>query len=197
MVVLHMESWAKASSAKKAQEIQANQFAKLKTGFEKFKIRKEDIQTESYDVSPEYFYDQKNQTNRITGYRVNHTFSVTHRNVATAGDFLDAVVTSNSDSSGVNVSGVNWDSDQKSQAEISALSDAVKSARERATELAKAAGVTIKATHRIQNYTSSTPVARPMFREASVRMKAAGGAPTELSGGQIKVRVEVQMEFEI
>jgi uncharacterized protein YggE len=197
MLIVRMESWAKASSAKKAQDIQAAQFAKVKTQLEKYKIKKEDVQTDSYNVSPEYVYDQKTQTNKITGYRVNHSFSVIYRTIANAGEFLDQVVTGASDVSGVNVSGVNWDSDRKSEAELSALGDAVKAARDRANELAKAAGVTIKATHKIQNSSNATPVPRPMFERSAGLMMKSESVPTELSEGQIKVRVDVQMEFEI
>ena len=197
MLIVRIESWARAANAKKAQEIQANQFNKLKTTLEKLKIKKEDIQTDSYNVNPDYVYDQKTQANKITGYKVSHNFSVIYRSVSTAGDFLDQIVTSASDSSGVNVNAVNWDSDQKAQTEISLLSDAVKAARDRATELAKAAGVTIKATHKIQNSTFSVPVGPPVFEKAAGLMMSDRSAPTELSTGQIKVRVEVQMEFSI
>lgn len=197
MLVLRVESWAKASNAKKAQEMQANQFNKLRNSLDKFKIKREDVQTESFNVNPEYFYDQKNQVNRIVGYRVSHNISIIYRSVNTAGDFLDQIVTSASDISGINVNGVSWDSDQKSQTEISLLGEAVKAAKDRASELAKAAGVTIKATHKIQNNTSSVQAPQPMFEKAAAMVMSDRSAPTELSSGQIKVRVEIQMEFEI
>lgn len=197
MLVLRVESWAKAPNAKKAQELQASQYSKLKNSLEKFKIKKEDVQTDSYNVYPEYFYDQKNQTNRIVGYRVSHTFSVIYRNVGTAGDFLDQIVKSAGDISGVNINGVAWDSDQKAEAELALLKEAVKAAKDRANELAKAAGVTIKATHKIQNNAVIVQGPQPFMEKAATMMMSDRTAPTELSGGQIKVRAEVQMEFEI
>lgn len=196
MVVLRIESWAKGSNAKKAQELQANQYSKLKSSLEKFKIKKEDVQTDSYNVYPEYFYDQKNQTNKIVGYRVSHSFSIIYRSVGTAGDFLDQIVKSAGDISGINVNGVSWDSDLKAQAEMDLLKEAVKAAKERASELAKAAGVTIKATHKIQNNTVVVQGPQPVMEKAALMMSDRS-APTELSSGQIKVRAEVQMEFEI
>jgi len=196
MLILRIESWAKAANAKKAQSLQANQFSKLKDSLEKFKIKKEDIQTDSFNVYPEYFYDQKNQTNKIVGYKVSHSFSITYRSVGTAGDFLDQIVTSASDISGVNINGVSWDSDQKAQAEKEILKEAVKAAKDRASELAKAAGVTIKATHKIQNNSVAVQAPQPMMEKAAMMM-ADRSAPTELSSGQIKVLAEVQMEFEI
>ena len=198
LLMVRLESWAKASSAQKAQEIQAEQYSKLKSSLEKFKIAKEDIKTESFNVNPEYVYDQKTQSNHVTSYRVNHEILVVFRKVDAAGDFLDHLVVSKTDTSGVGVGSIGWDSDKKSDVELSLLGDAVKSARTRAEELAKAAGVTIKATHHIQNSTYSAPPMQPMVeRSAGLLMKSGLAPATELSSGQIKIRVEVQMDFEI
>lgn len=198
MIIVRLDSWAKAASAKKAQEQQATQFAELKTSLGKFKIQKEDIQTEGYSVNPDYTYDQKTQTNRITGYRVSHSISVIYRKVDDAGTFLDSLVTSQKDTSGISVQSVAWDYDKKAVIESATLGDAVKNARTKAEELARAAGVRIKAVHKIQHTSYAPPVAQPMYEKAMMRMAADGGAPpTELSSGQIKVRVDVQMEFEI
>lgn len=198
MIVVRLDSWAKAPSAKKAQEQQAAQFSELKKELDKFRIRKDDIQTDGYSVYPEYTYDQKAQTNRITGYRVSHSISVTYRKTEEAGTFLDALVTSQKDSSGISVQSVAWDYDKKSVVESATLADAVKNARAKADELARAAGVRIKAVHKIQHTSYAPPVAQPMYEKAMMRAAADGAAPsTELSSGQIKVRVDVQMEFEI
>lgn len=197
MVLIQLESWAKASTAKAAQEQQALQFSKVKSSLEKFKIKKEDIQTEGFSVYPEYVYDQKAQTNKITGYRVSHTVSVTYYKTEDAGVLLDSLVTSKGDSSGINIQSVAWDYDKKSVVETATLGDAVKNARSKAEDLAQAAGVVIKAVHKIQHTSHAPPVSQPMYERAAMKSMDAGAAPTELSGGQIKVRVEVQMEFEI
>ncbi|MEQ1722879.1 MAG: SIMPL domain-containing protein [Pseudobdellovibrio sp.] len=197
MVLLHLESWAKAATATAAQEQQALQFGKVKSSLDKFKIKKEDIQTHGFSVYPEYTYDQKAQTNKITGYRVSHTVVVTYRKTEDAGTLLDSLVTSKGDSSGINVQSVSWDYDKKAEVESATLGDAVKNARDKADDLAVAAGVTIKAVHKIQHTSYAPPVASPMYERAAMKSMDSVAAPTELSTGQIKVRVEVQMEFEI
>ncbi len=197
MTVLRIESWGKAPTAKVAQEIQAAQYQKLKAVTEKFKIKKEDVQTENFSISPDYFYDQKTQNNKIVGYRVSHQISLTYRKTEEAGALIDALSTSaKADNGGVSIQSIGWDFDKKNVVEVGALADAVKSARAKAEDLAKAAGVRIKAVHRIQHSShSAPPPARPM---AEMSMKAMdSSASTEVSSGQIKIRVEVQMEFEI
>lgn len=197
MVILRVESWAKASSAKKSQEQQALQFTNFKKSLEKFKIKKEDIQTESYNVNPEYVYDQKTRNNRIEGYRVSHSIVVTYRKVEDAGQFLDEVVTSKGETSGINVNGVSWDSDKKAEVELSALADAVRNARKRADELAEAAKVKIKGVHKIQHVSYTAPAPRAYMAKAAMMEMASDTAPTEISGGQIKISVQVNLEYEI
>lgn len=198
MVIVRIESWAKANTAKKAQDQQASQYTQFKNSLDRYKIKKEDVKTEGYSVNPEYTYDQKTQTNRITGYRVSHNVSVIYRKTDDVGQFLDAVVVSKNETSGIGIQSVAWDYDKKAEVESSALGDAVKDARSKAEELAKAAGVKIKAVHKIQHTSYAPPVPQPMYEKAMMMRAASDSAvSTELSSGQIKVRVDVQMEFEI
>ncbi len=90
-LVLQIESWGKASSAKAAQDLQAIQYGNLKTVVEKFKIKKEDFSTTNYSLNPEYFYDQKTQNNKVIGYRVSHQLSIIFRTVAESGKLIDAL----------------------------------------------------------------------------------------------------------
>lgn len=196
LVLVRVESWAKAATAKKAQDQQATQYTQFKNSLDRYKIKKEDVKTEGYSVNPEYTYDQKTQTNRITGYRVTHSVSVVYRKVDDVGQFLDSVVVSKNETSGIGIQSVSWDYDKKAEVESSAIGDAVKDARAKAEQLAKAAGVKIKAVHKIQHTSYAPPVPQPMFEKAMM-MRADAAPATELSSGQIKVRVDVQMEFEI
>ncbi|MBC7419997.1 MAG: SIMPL domain-containing protein [Bdellovibrio sp.] len=197
MTLLQIESWGKANSAKSAQEIQAAQYLKIKSVVEKYKIKKDDFQTENFTVSPEYIYDQKTQSNKINGYRVTHQIGMIYRKTADVGALVDALTSvAKTEGGGVTIQNISWDNDKKIVVENAALADAVKSARAKAEDLAKAAGVKIKSVHRIQHSSVADNPGRPMM----MKMRASdtgGSANTELSSGQVKVRVEVQMEFEI
>ena len=199
MVILQIESWGKATGAKAAQEIQSTQYAKLKNVIEKFKIKKEDFKTENYSMNPDYLWDQKTQKNKTTGYRVSHQITITLRKIEQAGPLIDDVTAAgkNDLTGGVTIQATSWDSDKKSVVETSVINDAVRNARSKAEELAKAAGVKIKAVHRISHSTNS--FAPPMAEmDASVQsLSQEKGRPTELSSGKIKVQIDVQMEFEI
>lgn len=198
MTVLQVEVWGKGTTAKAAQEIQVKFYEKIKEAAEKFKIKKEDMQTENFSINPETVYEQKTQRNVIVGYRVSHVVSMIYRKVENAGTFVDALAASQKDDKGgINIQSISWDYDKKSVIESSTLAEAVKAGRAKAEELAKAAGVKIKAVHHVQQYSSTPGISGRMQMAPMMSMKMSDSAPTELSAGQIKVRVEVQMEFEI
>ncbi|MGZ3689923.1 MAG: SIMPL domain-containing protein, partial [Pseudobdellovibrio sp.] len=159
---------------------------------------KDDVQTIGFNTYPEMIYDAKLKTEKVTGYRVSHSLQIMTKNIEEVGELLDAVVTNKGEAAGVNVNGISWDSDKKTEAEASVLQDSVKNARKHAEQLAAAAGVSIKAVHKIQHTSySSQPPSEPLFEKASFAAAPSMAPPTQLSTGTIKVRVEVQMEFEI
>ncbi|WP_374074391.1 SIMPL domain-containing protein [Bdellovibrio bacteriovorus] len=197
MVNLGIEVWSKASTAKQAQQLAANQYKHIKKTFDEYKIKKEDIQTDNYSLNPEYEYDQKLRQNKMTGFRVSQSLTVTLRKVEDAGNFLDSLVTEKkSMDSGTNVNSISWDSDKRSQVETAALGDAVRAAKMKAEEIAKAAGVKVKGVSKISHSTGHVGP-QPVFRNYAMKLEAADSAPTEVSAGQIKVRVEVTAEYEI
>lgn len=198
MLSLNVEVWSKAVTAKQAQQLAAAQFKNIKKTFDDYKIKKEDIQTENYSLNPDYEYDQKLRQNKMIGFRVSQMLVVILRKVEDAGTFLDALVSEKkSMDSGVNLNSISWDSDKKIQVETATLGDAVRAARMKAEEIAKAAGVKVTGVSKI-SHTSSGGGTPPVFRNFGFKaMDAAGGAPTEVAPGQVKVRVDVNAEYEI
>lgn len=196
-VTMTVEVWSKSSTAKQAQQLAAVQYKGVKKTFDDFKIKNEDIKTDNYALNPDYQYDEKSRQNKLTGYRVSQSLSVTLRKVEETGKFLDALVAEKkSNDSGVNVNSLTWDSDKRTQAETAALGDAVRAAKLKAEEIAKAAGVKIKNVSKISHGTSMSPGPQPMFRNFAMKAQAES-MDTQVSAGQVKVQVEVTAEYEI
>lgn len=197
MVTLNIEIWSKAPTAKQAQQLAAGEYQKTKKVFEKFKLKKEEISTVGYDLNPEYTYDQKTQQNRLAGFRVSQNLAVVLHKTDETGSFLDEVASSAADSkAGVNVNGIQWDSDKRAQVELAGLSEAVQDARHKADEMAKAAGVRVKSVLHLAHAVNTSRPPMPVYGFAK-KMVANEAASTEVPAGQIKVRVEVQAEYEI
>lgn len=200
MMIVQIDSWGKASTAKAAQEKQAAQYKRVLGVIEKYKIKEEDYKTENFSVQPEYVYDSKAQKSKITGFVANHYVQITFKKISEAGTLVDELVSAGKSEtqSGVSVQNISWDTDKRGSYENAAIAEAVRGARARADELAKAAGVKIKAVHRIvhTSYTAEPQAFSAMAKSRESMMSDKGGG-TDLSAGKIKIRVDVQMEFEI
>ncbi len=203
---VQIQAWAKASSAQAAQELAAKTQKNIKDQIEKFKIKKDDMQTMSFQVNPDYAYDQKSGVSRIQGYSANQTMMIVFKNIDQAGSFLDQISRSEkSDKTGISILSIQWDSDKKGQAENETVAAAVKSAKLRAEELAKAAQVKIKGVYQIthqqvhSNFESSGQEMAGNSRGMMKTMMASAdvNSGTDLSPGKIKIRVDVSIDYYI
>jgi uncharacterized protein YggE len=198
MVQLNISVWSKAGNAKQAQSLAATAFKQVKKTFDEFKVKKEDIQTTGYTLSPNYEFDDKAQRNKLAGYQVTQNLVVVLRKIDETGNFLDAlVVDKKTNESGVTVSSLVWDSDKREQVVNTVLGDAVRSAKAKAEEIAKAAGVKIRGVSKISHNTTDNNMPQPVYRNFAAGMMKAAGDSTEVSSGQVSVRVEVNAEYEI
>lgn len=200
LVNLQIEIWGKGSSAKLAQQTQADIYAKFKAVVDKFKIKKDDLKTENFNLNPDIIYDSKTQQNKTVGYRSSHQISLVIRKIDEVGSFMDALapLAKEGASGGTSVQSLNWDSDKKGTIENSAIADAVRAARDKAELLAKSAGVSIKAVHRLSHTTSQASMNRSGMEMVAMKaMSDSAASGTEVSSGKIKVHVDVQMEFQI
>lgn len=202
MVSMNVEVWSKAATANRTQSLAAEKQKAALAVIEQFKIKKEDVQTVSYDFGPEYTWDAPRNQNRLMGFRSTQTLRVTLRKLDQAGKLIDALTESEKGGaspkaeSGVNVNSIQWDSSKKDDVETTGLADAVKAARRKADEIAKAAGVRIKGVYRLSHASASAPIAPRAFMAKNMMAEAAGGGAV-LSQGQVKVQITVGAEYEI
>ena len=195
IVRLNISVWGKGDSAKKAQANNQSNYEVLKKGLETFKVKKEDIQTSNYELSPEYVYDQKTNKNNIVGYNANQGVTITLRKIEDAGLFLDSLSTnSKSMTGGVNINSLTFDLDKRGDEERALLADAVRSAEAQAEVLAKAAKVKLKGLYRLSPRSANSPV--PMY-EGGATLKAAmrTNDTTQLSSGIVKISGEVAADY--
>lgn len=200
---MNVEVWSKSATASRAQSLAAEEMKRVQAALDQFKIRKEDMQTIAFSFGPEYVWDNSRGQNRLTGFRSTQTLQVILRKTEQGGKFVDALTQSEKGGSGPNaeagatVNSIQWDSSKRDDSATAALADAVKSARRKADELAKAAGVRIRGVYRISHAVEAAEPPRPMFAQASKMMEASAGPATSLTEGQVKVRVNVGVAYEI
>lgn len=197
-VNVQLELWSKAKTAQVTQTNLADIQGKVRKVIEKHKVKSEDVQSQNFNLSLEYEYDQKARRNKLVGYSAVEHLSLSLHNIKDLGPFVDALASiKGNPEAGVTVQNLSWDSSEREKAEAQAAAMAVKKARAQAENLAKAAGVQIKGIQKI-HYGQSRGVS-PVSEGRVFAMKASLDASpaTEFSEGQIQVKSLVTAEFEI
>ncbi len=115
-------------------------------------ISENDIATSQFSIFPNYDKD----TLRITGYHISNMVTATIRNIEGAGTVLDTV--SRGIGNEVRINGVSFDIDDDAGLITQARAAAVKNAKEKATQLAKAAGMNVKSVKSITETSYVEPI---------------------------------------
>ncbi|MGC4107472.1 MAG: SIMPL domain-containing protein [Thermomicrobiales bacterium] len=156
-------------------------------------IDKKDVVTSGYSVYPIARYDNDGNYVGVKGYQVSSNLTVTVREIASVGTLLDAVV-----GAGANqVWGISFSVDDPSKPASQARQAAVADARQKADELAAAAGAIV--TGVISIVESSSPAPKGMDYSAPMAADSASGEARSVpvSTGTTGVEVDVQIIFEI
>jgi hypothetical protein len=153
-------------------------------------VEEKDIQTSSFNVYPQPEYDFQGQITRNM-YAVENTVFLTVRNLQNLSKLLDVVVESGAN----NIYGINFDLQDKSEAQKTAQQMAVDAGKAKAQELADMAGVKLGKLVSISSF-SSYPA--PYY---GYGMGGGGGmaydASVPITSGQIQVYAEASMIFEM
>jgi uncharacterized protein len=126
---------------------------------------------------------------QVISYQVSNTINVTIRTIDNTGSIIDAVVSAGGNL--ITINSVNLSVDQPDQYYTQARQLAMTDASNKASQLAKLAGVVLgKATSISES--SSTPVYPPIFRSAGVAIPS-----TSISPGEIDITIDVQAVYSI
>ncbi|MBI2034703.1 MAG: SIMPL domain-containing protein [Candidatus Levybacteria bacterium] len=179
----------KAATIKDAQN-QVNQAANaMIADLKKLGIDEKNIKTTNYSVYPDYDYT-RGQT--ITGYSVSENLEVKVTPIEKANQAIDIAT-----KDGANmVGGITFilNEDIKKSIEQEARKDAVKKAKEKAQNLASAAGIRLG---KIVNVQESQGYQPPIALESSMLKDGGTGEPTQLTPGESTIRTSITLSYEI
>ncbi len=151
-----------------------------------------DVVTSSYDLYPNYSYPQNAQP-QIKGYNLTQGITVKVRNLDTVDDVLDAGIKAGANQVGQ----LTFDIDQDSAVKKEARDLAFKQARDKADQMASAAGVTIGRVITFSEGGGVTPPV-PMYRTESLSMNAGAAVPAPtIEAGSKEIDVTVSVTYEI
>lgn len=151
-------------------------------------IDRSDITTTNYSIWPEY--EWRDNTQRLTGYRVNNTVRVKIRDVEATGDVLDAAVAAGGDV--VTVSGLNFsiddDSDLITQARDAAWHDALAKAEQLAVLSGQSLGRAVSIDETVTGY-------QPPIIYGALARDESGAAKTPIEPGSSSVTISLEVQF--
>ena len=160
-----------------------------------------DIRTESFNISPQYTYKEKVDSNGtrsnqrvLTGYQVANTASVKVRDLGQVGSLLDGAVKAGRDL--VRVNGIRFSVDDPDPLKVQARKLAVQQAHQKAQELTTSAGVSLGRLVYISE-SSSTPIYSGVEAARADFSGAPSFAPTPINAGESQIQVTVQAVFAI
>lgn len=179
------------STVKEAQSEANTVITNITQSLRDLGIADKDVKTSNYSVYPQYDY-QPGSANRIAGYQVNASITVTVREIDKVNQVIDTAT-----SKGANiVGGIQLTVDEKQQKELlqQARALAVAEAKDKANSLAGAAGITLG---KVVNVVEAGPpeFPRPMMAKVDVGM-GGGGTPTQIQPGSTDITSSVTLFYE-
>ena len=163
-------------------------------------VEDRDIQTRFFNISPEYEFqevlDQGRRTNRrvLVGYRVSNTATIKIRDLDGVGSIIDEVATAGGDT--IRIDGIRFTVEDPQPFQAQLREAAVTDAQAKAQQFASLTGVSVGRLVFISESGGAAPV--PQRFEETVRFAAAAPMPdTAISGGELELRMTVQVVFDI
>ena len=174
----------------KAAQTEANTIInRITSSLKSAGIAEKDIKTDQYSIYPQY--DYQSGTNRITGYQVSTSLTVTVRNLEKINEAIDTATAQGANT----ISSVQFTVDETRQKELSqqARQEAVKEAKIKAESLSRSAGLTLG---RIVNVQESEPSFPRPYLALSEKAIGRGGGDTQVEPGSTDITSVVTLSYE-
>ena len=189
---------AQEPTVAEAQAKASESMDKVKTALTDNGVVEKDIQTRSFRISQRTRWDDVQQQEVVTGYRVTNDVIAKVRNLGKVGDIIEAVVAAGGDYTRIDDLGFTVEDPTAyyDEAREKAMSDA----KEKAEKIAELAGMKLGVPTYI-NESASTPYLGGMGYEMAIPAPAPAPVivqtPPSISPGEIEIRVNMQIAYSL
>jgi uncharacterized protein YggE len=190
MATITLGVMTEGKTAAEAMQANAQRMSAVMASLRKAGIPDKDIQTSNLNLNPQYKY-QENQPPLLVGYQASNNVTITVTDLKKVGAAVDATVASGANQ----VQGISFGLQDATAAENAAREAAVKALAAKADLYGKATGYRVTRLVSLSEgggYTPQPPM--PMMAYAAKREMADAG--TSVSGGELKVRVDITGLYE-
>lgn len=155
-------------------------------------VDEKDIQTSSYNLYPNYYYEYNTSKQVQDGHAGSVSVNVKVRDIEKAGEIVDAVVNGGA----TQISSLNFTIDDLTKARSDARKLAAEAAYEKAKELANSSKVEIGSLISITE-TTNDYISTPYYANVKMDMAESGSSAPELSAGTLEVSIQVSATYGI
>lgn len=154
-------------------------------------VEAKDIASTQYNLYPQYYYPEDRQR-QLSGYSLNQNIQIKVRDLAIVEDVLDQGVLAGANQVGQ----LSFDIDDPSGIKKEAREKAFDIAKEKAQEMAKAAGVKLG---RVVTFSEGSSYQPPVYANYTMDMmeKSAVGASATIEAGSTDININVSVTYEI
>lgn len=179
-------------SLKTLQESVNKKSAALVSAIEKNGVKKEDIKTTSYNLYPQY--DYQNSPNKINGYQIMTSYEVTIRDFDKINELVSIATSVGANMEG----GITFDINDATKKEKinEARKLAVDDAKAKAQGLSAAAGVSLGKIINISENTNSNEI-RPIALFTAGSPSDQVTSKSSIEAGQTEIKINISLSYEI
>jgi len=180
-------------TAKESKDENARISKDVMDALKKAGIKKNNIETTLFSISPRYQFNRNAQKSELIGYIVTHVLKVTTTDLDKVGNYVDTAV----DNGATRINTINFGLTDKKKKEVNgeAMIQASNAAKEKAEALATNLGVRLGNIASVSE--SSFDYIPFVTRQFAVAEAALDSVPTEISPQDVTVRATVNVAFEI
>ena len=200
LVLLNIGVETTGSSVSEARDEAAMAMDAVVTALHARDVEDRDIQTRFFNISPEYEFQEvidlrRRTTQRVlVGYRISNSATIKIRDLDGVGAIIDDVATAGGDA--IRIDGIRFTVEDPQPFQAQLREAAVTDALTKAQQFASLAGVSVGRLVFISESGGRAPAPRAF--EETVMFAAAASAPaTVVSGGELELRMTVQVVFDI
>lgn len=199
LALLNLGVETRAETVSEARAEAALAMAGIIEALKEREIADKDTQTNFFNISPEYTYQEIVEEGRrynkqvLTGYRVTNTVTAKLRDLDTVGETIDEVVKAGGDAS--RIQSIRFTIENSSAAQVQAREKAVMNALAKADQFAALTGVARGNLLFITESGGGVPVVKDFTRMEAATLVVSDSTP--ISAGELEVQVSVQMVFDI
>tara|TARA_B100001750_G_scaffold89640_1_gene70829 strand:+ start:2793 stop:3677 length:885 start_codon:yes stop_codon:yes gene_type:complete len=199
LTILRIGVESKARSVREANKNATKAMDSINKIVKSFEVKEDKIQTVSYNISPEYEWQQPrgggSSKRVLIGYVVSNTVVVQITKIDQVGELIDSVTDAGGDTT--RIDNIQFTVQDKTLYSNQLREQAIQNAISKAEQLATLSGVNLGLPFYITEISGTSPTVKSGVLEAAPRMAMGANVSTPISSGELELSMKIQVGFSI